>query len=218
MSFDRILFFDGCNLNNRSVIDSVNNYAEVRDAHSVLKKGEIIQALQNGRKYRLITIAGHAAKNEIAVGAGMFPTNDKTKEISLKKFSDSKQFFKEFLKKYFEKSQSTPILFLAGCEIYDFLDAGDSLPKRISLAVKDVLVIAPSTLVRPKLADNVLKIKFDVKPGKGAEFDFDLTLAAYRNGEKMDDMRTILEMTKCQDEHELQKLLCEWDRDQESVH
>lgn len=211
MSFERTLFFDGCNLNT-NIADSVNNYSKIPTAKAVHNKGEIIKSLMGGRKYQLITIAGHGAKNEISVGSGMEPTTDPTKEVTLKKFEQSKLFFKKYLPKFLDKEHSTPIVFLAGCEIFDCLQSSDkaSLVKKISSVMKDVLVIAPSTLIKPELKTNKLNIKFEVKPGKEADFDFDLTLAAYKDGERVEDMATILALTKCQSQEELQNYLCKW--------
>ncbi|CRX39249.1 hypothetical protein [Estrella lausannensis] len=211
MSFHRTLFFDGCNLNS-PVIDCVNNYSRIPSATVVHKKGDIIKALKDGRKYQLITIAGHGAKDEISVGSGMQSSDNPRMEISLKKFDQSLLFFK-CLKKHLDTEHSTPIVFLAGCEIYDCMDSHEksSLLWRISTVMKDVLVIAPSTLIRPALKSNAVKIKFEFKPGKEADFDFYLTLGAFRNGTRIDEISTILELTKCTSEEELHKYLCRWE-------
>jgi hypothetical protein len=219
MLCSRILFYDGCNLDG-SVVDSVNNYSKAHESKSVTNKGEIIAHL-NDKKYRIILIAGHGCKNEISVGAGMGGPNmvyDKTKEITLKNFQDSTTFFKRCLIKHFDKENGMPILFLVGCEIFDsvFADSKPSLLKKISCTLQNVLVIAPATLVKPELKEDRLKIELEVKPGTKADFDFILTLAAFKNGEKIEDMDQILKLTKCEDEKTLRGLLCKWKIEKEN--
>lgn len=207
---NRCLCYDASGLKSGQA-DSVNNYSHISGAHPVNRKGDVIAALGK-RKYELIAIAGHAGKNALSVGAGQADQayNMKTQEITLERFQDSQEFFK-VLRKKFDFTNGKPILFLVGCCLEDVVGLNKSLTQQISLYMKDVIVIAPSTLIKPELtADKKLNIKFEIKPGKEAEFDIILTLAAYHNGEKIDDMGNLLNLTNCSNEQALNNSLCSW--------
>jgi hypothetical protein len=212
MLVSRALFYDGYNLDSNTE-DSVNNYSKVEGAQPVYTKGDVIDKLKND-KYNVIVLAGHACPNVISIGAGMGgPDYQKTKEVTLQKFQDSKKFFKKCLSKHFIKGTTAPILFLAGCELYDNTNDATkpSLLKKISEVMEKVLVIGPCSLVKPELKKNSLNIKLESKVGVKADFDFSLTLAAFWNGKRIEDIETILELTECEDEKSLQRLLCKWE-------
>jgi hypothetical protein len=213
---NRMLFYDGCNLNG-VVADSVNNYSEVKGSKDIYKKGDVINYLNtDGNKYNIIVLAGHGTEGEISTGSGMGGLGiryEKTKEISSKKFQDSKEFFENHLVNHFDRDEDsgTPILFLSGCNIVNPISNRVSLPSKISRVLTDVLVIAPSTYVKPELGEKELEIKFEVKINYESNFDFDLTLAASKNGRRIKSMNTILNLTKCKNAIELQNLLCKWE-------
>jgi hypothetical protein len=213
---DRFLFYDACNVNNDITQDSINNYQNVQNAAGINSKGDIIEQTKEN-KYKVVVIAGHACENEISTGSGMgdkynYPYN-KTKEIRLKKIDDSVTFFKKCLTKNFDRENGDPILFLAGCEIYSNIqsDFDPSLLQVISKLLKNVIVIGPCTLVKSELKSDHLEIKFEAKVNQEADFDFSLTLAAFKNGKRITEMHTILDLTHYQNAEELHDKLCNWE-------
>lgn len=223
MLCERVLFYDGCNLNRQN--DAVNKYSNVENAVSILQKGDVIKHLRNEnnindeklpniilKKYNMIVLCGHGAKNEISMGCGKERTKDPTKEISFKKFADSEIFFK-LLKKYLIINKNRPsILFLSGCGIVDTMSDQSQLLQKISLIIKNVIIIAPATLVKPELKKDKFKIKFQAKAHKiKTEFDFIVTLGAYINGRRIEEIDDVLNLTKCKDEKTLKHLLCNWE-------
>lgn len=213
LSLTRALFYDASGGNYK---DAVNNYSKVKDAIPILCRGEI---LSTKKKYNIVALCGHGYRNEISTGSGMHASKDKTKEITLKNMmtKEAVPFLKKVKRSLFDRELGngqtvTPILFLAGCEIFDNKDTLNlNLIQLLSHAFKDVLVIAPTTYLKPELQNEKLEMKLEARLDKNPTFDFFLTLGAYFDGSRVEDIKTILTLTGIESEEILQSLLCDWE-------